>query len=78
MPDTSPKKARRGSPRFELRLHPMNVAYLDDLVNDGTYGGTKSEVARRFVEEGIRTALNQGRIARRNIADYGGPMKSED
>jgi len=78
MPDTAPKKRPKGSPRFELRLHPMNVAYLDDLVNDGTYGGTKSEVARRFVEEGIRRALNEGRITKRNIADYGGPMPSDD
>jgi hypothetical protein len=64
--------------RAEFRLHALNHAYLDDLLNDGTYGGTKSEVMRRFVEEGIRKALNEGRITKRNIADFGGPVPSDD
>jgi hypothetical protein len=76
MPSTS--HSRKGNPRIEIRLHRLNLAYLDDLVNDGTYGGTKSEVMRRFVEEGIRRALNEGRIAKRNIMDFGGPAPSED
>ena len=66
------------NPKVEFRLHAMNRAYLGDLVNQGTYGQTKSEVLRRFVEEGIRTALNDGRIAERNINDFGGPTPSED
>lgn len=66
------------NPKAEFRLHALNHAYLDDLVNEGTYGGTKSEVMRRFVEEGIRRALNEGRIAKRNIQDYGGQAPSED
>jgi hypothetical protein len=40
--------------------------------------GTKSEVTRRFIEEGIRKALNDGRIAKRDIKNYGGPAPSED
>ena len=78
MTDTLPKKRRRGNPRVEFRLHRMNHAYLADLLNDGTYGGTKTEIARRFVEEGIRKALNEGRIAKRDIGEYGGPVPSED
>jgi hypothetical protein len=66
------------NPKTYFRLHRINRAYLDDLVHEGTYGGTKSEVMRRFVEEGIRRALTDNRIARRNIADYGGPMPSRD
>jgi Arc/MetJ-type ribon-helix-helix transcriptional regulator len=66
------------NPKAEFRMHAMLHAYLDDLVNDGTYGGTKSEVLRRFVEEGIRAALNAGRIAKRDIRDFGGPAPSED
>ena len=66
------------NPKAEFRLHRMNHAYLDDLVNEGTYGGTRSEVLRRFVEEGIRRALNEGRIAKRKIEDFGGPAPSED
>jgi hypothetical protein len=66
------------NPKVEFRLHAMNRAYLDDLVNQGTYGQTKSEVLRRFVEEGIRGALNDRRIAERNINDFGGPTPSED
>lgn len=77
MSDTT-KTNRKGSPRAEFRLHRLNHAYLDDLVNDGTYGGTKSEVIRRFVEEGIRRALNEGRISKRDIRDYGGPAPSQD
>jgi hypothetical protein len=80
MSDTSDDRPvrRKGNPRAEFRLHALNHAYLDDLVRDGTYGGTKSEVMRRFVEEGIRGALNNGRIAKRNIDDYGGPTPSQD
>jgi len=66
------------TPRAEFRLHALNHAYLDDLVREGTYGLTKSEVLRRFVEEGIRRALNDGRIPPRSIDDFGGPVSSED
>ena len=76
MPDT-PKK-RKGSPRVEFRLHPINHAYLDDLLKDGSFGGTKSEIVRRFVEEGIRRGRREVGIPDRNIADYGGPMKTDD
>ena len=44
--------------------------YVDDLVKENTYGDNKSEVMRRFIDEGIRKALNEGRIAKRNPADY--------
>ena len=76
MPGT-PKK-RKGNPRVEFRLHPINLAYLDDILKDGSFGGTKSEIVRRFVEEGIRRARNEAGIPKRDIADYGGPAPSED
>lgn len=80
MSDTSKDKGlkRKGSPRVEFRLHPINHAYLDDLLRDGSFGGTKSEIVRRFVEEGIRRARREIGIADRNIDDYGGPRASED
>jgi hypothetical protein len=64
-----------------LRVSQINgCAYCIDMHSRDliTYGGTKSEVMRRFVEEGIRVALNNGRIAKRNIDDYGGPTPSQD
>lgn len=48
------------------------------ILKDGSFGGTKSEVVRRFVEEGIRRARNEVGIQKRDIADYGGPRPSED
>ena len=66
------------NPKAYFRLHRMNHAYLEDLVREGTHGGTKSEVMRRFVEEGIRRALIAELISKRNIDDYGGPAPSED
>jgi Arc/MetJ-type ribon-helix-helix transcriptional regulator len=57
-------------PKAELRLPPMLQDYVDDLLKEGTYGDSKSEVMRRFIDEGIRRALNEGRIAKRNSADY--------
>ena len=44
--------------------------YVDDLVKERIYGDNKSEVLRRFIDEGIRRALNEGRIAKRDPADY--------
>jgi hypothetical protein len=79
MSDTqdTPKK-RKGNPRVEFRLHPLNHAYLDDILKDGSFGGSKSEIVRRFVEEGIRRARTEVGIPNRNIAEYGGPTPNED
>jgi hypothetical protein len=76
MSDT--RKKRKGNPRVEFRLHPLNHAYLDDILKDGSFGGSKSEIVRRFVEEGIRRARNEVKIPHRDIADHGGPTPSED
>jgi hypothetical protein len=79
MSDTqSTPKKRKGNPRVEFRLHPLNHAYLEDILKDGSFGGSKSEIVRRFVEEGIRRARREVGIPNRDIAAYGGPTPSED
>lgn len=60
----------KATPPAQLRLPPMLQDYVDDLVKEGTYGDSKSEVMRRFIDEGIRKALNEARIAKRDPADY--------
>jgi hypothetical protein len=50
--------------------------YVDDLLKEGTYGDTKSEVMRRFIDDGIRRALNEGRITKRDPANY--PARGKD
>jgi hypothetical protein len=79
MSDTpTTRKKPKGNPRVDIRLHPLNHAYLDDILKDGSFGGTRSEIVRRFVEEGIRRARSEVGIPKRDIADYGGPTPSED
>ena len=68
MADAQPKEKR--NPKAEFRLPRMLRDYVDDLVKERIYGDNKSEVMRRFIDEGIRQALNDGRIAKRNPADY--------
>ena len=72
MSDTGRSKQRKGkaTPPAQLRLPPILQDYVDDLLKEGTYGDSKSDVMRRFIDEGIRRALNEGRIAKRNPADY--------
>jgi Arc/MetJ-type ribon-helix-helix transcriptional regulator len=57
--------------KADLRLPEMVHDYLDDLVKKVVYGDSKSEVIRRFVDEGVNAAINAGRLAERNPADYG-------
>lgn len=53
--------------KVEPRLAPIMHAYLDDLVNVGAYGRDKSDVARTFIENGIRDAIEKGVIAVRKV-----------
>jgi hypothetical protein len=59
------------NPKAECRLAPINHAYLDDLAKLGPYGDGKSGVMRRFIENGIRAALEAKVIAPRDVADFG-------
>jgi hypothetical protein len=54
-----------------VRLRPVIRAYLSELVETGTYGRSSADVMRRFIENGIRRALESGVIIRKNIRDFG-------
>jgi hypothetical protein len=43
--------------KAECRLSAINHAYLNDLAKLGPYGSGKSGVMRRFIENGIKAAL---------------------
>jgi hypothetical protein len=66
------------SPKAQCRLTPINHAYLVDLARIG-YGPGKSGVMRRFIENGIRQALESKVISTRNAEDFGeSPADDED
>jgi hypothetical protein len=66
------------NPRAYCRTHPINHAYLEDLAKLGPYGKDKSDVVRRFVEDGLRLALESGVIGQRDIENYGGVQKDPE
>ncbi len=57
--------------KAECRLSEINHAYLNDLARLGAYGKGKAEVMRRFIENGIREALEKKVIAPRDISEFG-------
>lgn len=61
-----------------LRLPPIMHAYLDDLAKIGAYGKGKSGVMRRFIENGVRTAIERKVISARDIADFAGDEGEDD
>lgn len=65
------------NPKAECRLSPINHAYLNDLAKLGPYGSGKAGVMRRFIENGIKDALEKGVIRTRNIDEFGG-LQDED
>ena len=66
------------NPKAECRLSPINHAYLNDLAKLGPYGKGKAGVMRRFIENGIKEALENKVIAARDIAEFGGVEEEED
>jgi hypothetical protein len=54
-----------------LRLRKVTDHYLKELVKTGAYGENKSDVMRRFIENGIRQALEAGVIGKTDIRDHG-------
>jgi hypothetical protein len=57
--------------KAECRLSAINHAYLNDLAKLGPYGSGKSGVMRRFIENGIKAALEAKVIAARDVAEFG-------
>lgn len=66
------------NPKAECRLSPINHAYLSDLAKLGPYGKGKAGVMRRFIENGIKEALETKVIAARDIAEFGGADEEDD
>jgi hypothetical protein len=48
--------------RINLSPSPKMLRYIDQLVGLGLYGGDKTSIATRFLEEGVRRALEAGVI----------------
>jgi len=66
------------SPKAQCRLEPINHAYLKDLAKIGAYGKGKSGVMRRFIENGIRAALEAKVIPPRTVEEFGGSAEDEE
>jgi hypothetical protein len=66
------------SPKAELRLSPIMHAYLEDLARIGAYGKGKSGVMRRFIENGVRTAIERKVISARDAYDFDAAEEDED
>lgn len=66
------------SPKAQCRLEPITHAYLEDLARLGAYGKGKSGVMRRFIESGIKEALEKQVIQKRSIEEFGGSVSDDD
>ena len=61
----------------QLRLEPIDVAYLKDLARIG-YGKGKSGVMRRFILNGITAALEAKVIPARTVEEFGGSVEDDE
>ncbi len=52
--------------RIQISIGPMMSGYLDDVLNTGMYGRTRSEVARSLLCRAIERLLSKGIIEKRN------------
>ena len=66
------------SPRADIRLPPIMHAYLEDLAKIGAYGKGKSGVMRRFIENGVRAAIERKVIQPRDITDFGSDEEDDE
>jgi hypothetical protein len=66
------------NPPVTVRLRPIMVAYLDELGRIGPYGKGKAGVIRRFVENGVRRAIERQVIEKRDGADFGEDFADEE
>jgi hypothetical protein len=55
--------------RLPLTLARATRLYLEDLAKSGTHGNRATEVAKTFIEQGIRDAIQQGFLKIRNSDD---------
>ncbi len=56
--------------RVQPRLPPIMHAYLDALLDLGTYGKDKTDVARTLIEDGVKRALADSVIKRLSAKDF--------
>jgi hypothetical protein len=63
--------------KAQLRLEPIDHAYLTDLARIG-YGKGKSGVMRRFILNGIAQALEAKVIPTRNVEEFGGSPEDDE
>ena len=66
------------NPKASTRLRPTILLYLDDLAKVGSYGKGRAEIMRRFIENGVTTALEAGVIRPRDIRDVGETIGEEE
>jgi predicted DNA-binding protein len=57
-------------PKTSVRLTAIVQAYLDDLAKLGAYGKGRSGVVRRFIENGIKEAIEKKVIAPRDVSEF--------
>jgi hypothetical protein len=63
--------------KAQLRLEPIDHAYLTDLARIG-YGKGKSGVMRQFILNGIAQALEAKVIATSNVEEFGGSSDDDE
>lgn len=63
--------------KAQLRLEPIDLAYLKDLARIG-YGKGKSGVMRRFILNGITAALESKVIGTRTVEEFGGSVEEDE
>lgn len=48
-----------------ISTNPQVQAYLQDLVDSGTYGNSEAEAAERLIASGIEQLIENGKLVRR-------------
>ena len=56
---------------IQVRVRPVVLAYLDELDRIGGYGEGRSGVIRRFVENGIASAIQRKVLDKKSANDFG-------
>jgi hypothetical protein len=64
------KRRKKAAPndKVQPRLSPLMHSYLTDLVDTRLYGDTKTEVAKKLIEDGVRRAIADRHIEVRRVA----------
>jgi hypothetical protein len=66
------------NPVTPVRLRPILIAYLDELARMGSFGKGRSGVMRRFIEDGITSAIERKLIDRRDAINFGETPDDEE